>query len=240
MVRSNRQKRRHPRKQQLQRRPRRRRNAPARPPPVNVDPWFHVTLSYEDKQDGKLNCFTVDAIYKALDNQLDMSRAGKYFVLQVHRIRIWNISGGPIFFEPCQLVEKHACGGVTLPLTSIEEYAGRNSWARVQYSWPKFQSKVLQDDNSNSSVVFLRKGRVNDIFVIHLSVSFKISTPNSFVTRSVSIRNPAPSRPWASTSATTDPDLQEFEDLSLQQESSEQPTEVRRVLRSSARSRKLL
>lgn len=235
MVRPNRKRPRQRPRRKFKRRCRPSKAGPAHPPPVNVDPWFHVTLSFEDVQTGGLACFTVKAIYDALDSQLSLNRSGKYYVLRVHRIRIWNMSGGPIFFEPCQLVEKHTCSTEVLPYTSIEEYAGRNTWARIQYSWPRNLSPMLDsnynpDQADNTGVVFLRKGRKGELFVIHLSVSFKIATPNSFKSRKLVVINPSVSGRGGTTSADTE--LDDFENLEMQ------PTNCRRVLRSSTRAAK--
>lgn len=150
------------------------------PPPINIDPWFKVTLSFEDVASGNMDCMVIDDVFKSLDSQLDFSRTGKYYVLKIHRIRVWNVSGGPLFLEPCQLIEKHGCQATTLPLRSIEVYAGRASWAYAQFTWPRSQSSIEQDDNANTGVVFVRKAHKSDKLVIHLVVSFKITKPNSF------------------------------------------------------------
>lgn len=191
------------------------RRGPRTPPAINIDPWFRVTLSFEDDQDDSLNCFTAIAIYKALDYQLNMSRTGKYFVLRIHRVRVWNVTGGPVFLQPCQLVDTHTCGSVVQPLKSIEDYPGRNAWAYAQYSWPRFQQELMIDDNSaeaQSPVVFLRKGKKGDKFVIHLAISFKITTPGSF--KKLPISNP-PSTWECRYQAATDPSPMDSTSLDL-------------------------
>lgn len=153
------------------------------PPAINIDPWIRVTLSMEDAGTGDLDCLSVTSIKDALAAQLNMSFAGKYLVLQMRRVRAWNISGGPLYISPYQIVDPHECSAAALAIRNIEDYPGRNRWAYINFNWPKPQQSIMLDSADGNVIVLARKVRKSEIILFHMCVAFKICDPGNFTSK---------------------------------------------------------
>lgn len=163
---------------------------PSNPPSINVNPWRRITVSSTATADGQLQAVNAKSLIKLATAQVSTPVPDNMFsLIQIHRVRVWNMGNGPLVLKPYSLVRPVQPAWVDEPLTTLEDYPGKMSYAKCQYSWPKMHQKAIFNDDSNvhnsdlssSAVIFEYKANPKDRLVFHTFVSWKMSTSATFL-----------------------------------------------------------
>lgn len=165
------------------------RRQPSNPPSINLSPWRRFTVISTATASGDLQALIAHDLIKLATAQLDTPVPANHFsLLKIHRVRVWNMGDGPLVLKPFSTIRPIQKSWVDEPLVTLEDYPGREAFAKCQYVWPKIHQQSICNDDTNTSnsdnsanaVLFEYKAPKNNKLVFHIVVSWKMSTAATF------------------------------------------------------------
>lgn len=126
----------------------------ADPPSISTLPWSNLTFIVEKDVTDSTGVVTTSILYSDV-----YSSALKHFfgtdysvsaLLRIKEIRIWNLSGKSFQAEFISLLSDRRV------ISTLQDFPGRNQWARVGFEYPVAHQNVSLSTTSQDSEVFLK------------------------------------------------------------------------------------